>query len=318
MDASTKLQVPRPAPQSRWRRALRYLNQHKYIYLLALLPAAFYIIFLYLPMYGVTIAFKDFRYDAGIWGSPWAGLKYFERLFTLPKFLQVLGNTLKISLLRLVFEFPFPIIIALLLNEVRSSKLKRIFQTVYTFPNFVSWVVISGMILTFFSSDGIINGVLAQLGQGKQDVLRNSNQFLVLLLGSSIWKGAGWGSIIYLSALAGVDPTMYEAAVVDGANRWKQLVYITLPSIAPTIVVMLILSMANVMNAGFDQIFNMYNPTVYDQVDIIDTYVYRVAFKESGNFSFSTAVGLFKSVINCILLVSVNKLAHLMGQRGIY
>ncbi len=318
MDASTKLQVPRPAPQSRWRRALRYLNQHKYIYLLALLPAAFYIIFLYLPMYGVTIAFKDFRYDAGIWGSPWAGLKYFERLFTLPKFLQVLGNTLKISLLRLVFEFPFPIVIALLLNEVRSSKLKRIFQTVYTFPNFVSWVVISGMILTFFSSDGIINGVLAQLGQGKQDVLRNSNQFLVLLLGSSIWKGAGWGSIIYLSALAGVDPTMYEAAVVDGANRWKQLVYITLPSIAPTIVVMLILSMANVMNAGFDQIFNMYNPTVYDQVDIIDTYVYRVAFKESGNFSFSTAVGLFKSVINCILLVSVNKLAHLMGQRGIY
>ena len=269
-------------------------------------------------MYGVTIAFKDFRYDAGIWGSPWAGLKYFERLFTLPKFLQVLGNTLKISLLRLVFEFPFPIVIALLLNEVRSSKLKRIFQTVYTFPNFVSWVVISGMILTFFSSDGIINGVLAQLGQGKQDVLRNSNQFLVLLLGSSIWKGAGWGSIIYLSALAGVDPTMYEAAVVDGANRWKQLVYITLPSIAPTIVVMLILSMANVMNAGFDQIFNMYNPTVYDQVDIIDTYVYRVAFKESGNFSFSTAVGLFKSVINCILLVSVNKLAHLMGQRGIY
>ena len=318
MDASTKLQVPRPAPQSRWRRALRYLNQHKYIYLLALLPAAFYIIFLYRPMYGVTIAFKDFRYDAGIWGSPWAGLKYFERLFTLPKFLQVLGNTLKISLLRLVFEFPFPIVIALLLNEVRSSKLKRIFQTVYTFPNFVSWVVISGMILTFFSSDGIINGVLAQLGQGKQDVLRNSNQFLVLLLGSSIWKGAGWGSIIYLSALAGVDPTMYEAAVVDGANRWKQLVYITLPSIAPTIVVMLILSMANVMNAGFDQIFNMYNPTVYDQVDIIDTYVYRVAFKESGNFSFSTAVGLFKSVINCILLVSVNKLAHLMGQRGIY
>ena len=282
------------------------------------MPAAFYIIFLYLPMYGVTIAFKDFRYDAGIWGSPWAGLKYFERLFTLPKFLQVLGNTLKISLLRLVFEFPFPIVIALLLNEVRSSKLKRIFQTVYTFPNFVSWVVISGMILTFFSSDGIINGVLAQLGQGKQDVLRNSNQFLVLLLGSSIWKGAGWGSIIYLSALAGVDPTMYEAAVVDGANRWKQLVYITLPSIAPTIVVMLILSMANVMNAGFDQIFNMYNPTVYDQVDIIDTYVYRVAFKESGNFSFSTAVGLFKSVINCILLVSVNKLAHLMGQRGIY
>lgn len=300
------------------KRFFRYVNRYKYIYILALLPFLFYLIFAYKPMYGILIAFKEYKYNLGIIKSPFVGLEHFERMFQMQKFYQVLGNTLKISFLRLIVEFPFPIILALMLNEITSTKLKKFFQTVYTFPNFISWIVISGMVFTFFNSDGIINGILSNLGLPPQNIMTNSSQFLALIILSNAWKGAGWGAIIYLSSLASIDPTYYEAAVVDGAGKMQRLCYITLPCLVPTIVVLLILNLGNVMNAGFDQIFNLYNPVVMDKVDILDTYVYRATFEEGGNFSFSTAVGLFKSVINMVLLISVNKIAHLMGQRGIY
>ena len=312
------LSNPSAKKARRIEKMIHYVKQNKSIYLLALAPFIFFLLFAYKPMYGIIIAFKDYKYNLGIIGSPFVGFEHFQRMFEMQKFYQVLGNTLKISFLRLVVEFPFPILLALMLNEVTSVKLKKFFQTVYTFPNFISWIVISGIIFTFFNSDGIVNGILSQLGLPAQNIMTNSNQFLFLIIFSNVWKGAGWGAIIYLSSLASIDPTFYEAAVVDGANRFQKLWYITLPCLVPTIVVLLILNMGNVMNAGFDQIFNLYNPVVMDKVDILDTYVYRATFEEGGNFSFSAAVGLFKSVINMILLVSVNKLAHLMGQRGIY
>lgn len=293
------------------------LRRYRWIYLMALVPFVYYVVFSYVPMYGIIIAFKDFKYNLGILGSPWVGLKYFQRMFSLPKFIQVLKNTLSISFLRLLVEFPFPILLALMLNEVRRPGLKRVLQTAYTFPNFVSWVVISGILVDFLETGGLVNRLLRSVGLPNQNILKDSGQFVGLLLGSGVWKSAGWGAIIYLSALSSVDPTLYEAAVIDGANRVQCLFHITLPSIASTIVVMLILSMGNVMNAGFDQIFNLYNATVLDRADILDTYVYRLAFND-GNFSYSTAVGIFKSVVNCTLLFTVNKIAHRLGQRGIY
>lgn len=302
---------------TRLERTRMYIGRYRWIYLMALIPFAYYIVFSYVPMYGIVIAFKDFKYNLGIIGSPWVGLKYFERMFSLPKFIDVLGNTLKISFLRLIVEFPFPIILALMLNEVRNSKVKRVLQTAYTFPNFVSWVVISGILVDFLETGGLVNRILHSMGMENQNVLKDSDQFIAMLLISGVWKSAGWGAIIYLSALSSVDPTLYEAAIIDGANRVQCLFHITLPCITSTIVVMLILNMGNVMNAGFDQIFNLYNATVLDKADIIDTYVYRLAFND-GNFSYSTAVGIFKSVVNCTLLLTVNKIAHKMGQRGIY
>lgn len=302
---------------TRLERTRMYIGRYRWIYLMALIPFAYYIVFSYVPMYGIVIAFKDFKYNLGIIGSPWVGLKYFERMFSLPKFIDVLGNTLKISFLRLIVEFPFPIILALMLNEVRNSKVKRVLQTAYTFPNFVSWVVISGILVDFLETGGLVNRILHSMGMENQNVLKDSDQFIAMLLISGVWKSAGWGAIIYLSALSSVDSTLYEAATIDGANRVQCLFHITLPCITSTIVVMLILNMGNVMNAGFDQIFNLYNATVLDKADIIDTYVYRLAFND-GNFSYSTAVGIFKSVVNCTLLLTVNKIAHKMGQRGIY
>lgn len=297
---------------------LRHIFQHKYIYLLALLPVLYYLVFCYLPMYGIIIAFKEYMYNKGIMGSPWVGLEHFERMFRLPYFYKVLKNTLMISFGRILFEFPIPILIALLLNELRVNKLKRFFQTVYTFPNFISWVAVSGIIFTFFSSTGMLNSVLQEMGKESFEILSNQNRFLVLIFASDIWKTAGWGSIIYLASIAGINGELYEAAIIDGAGRFKQFLHVTWPGILPTIIIMMILSIGNTMNAGFDQIFNLYNPLVREVADIIDTYLYRATFIEGSNFSFSAAVGLFKSVINFVLLITVDRAAKAIGQRGLY
>lgn len=294
------------------------IKNHKWIYLLLLFPMLHYLIFSYVPMYGVLLAFKDYKYSLGIFGSPWAGFENFKLMLGMPYFWSVLRNTLLISFGRIVFEFPMPILLALALNEVGNSKAKRFFQTVFTFPHFISWVVISGMLINIFGNNGLVAVIFSNLGLEFNGIMNHTDSFLVLLFSSSIWKSVGWGSIVYLAAITGIDTELYNAAAVDGASRLQQLRHITLPGLMPTIIIMLILNCGNVLNAGFDQIFNLYNPLVMDSVDIIDTYVYRITFSEGGDFSFSTAVGLFKAVINCVLLISVNKLADRTGYRGIY
>jgi len=284
-----------------------------------LLPGILYmLLFNYAPMYGIVLAFKDFNILKGIMNSPWAGTKHFEKLFSDPYFLTVTWNTLKISLLRLLFGFPLPIILALLLNEVRLKMFKRTIQTVIYLPHFISWVVIAGILRVLLTTDnGFVNQVVESLGYESIPFLTSNAYFVPMLIISDILKEAGWGTIIYLAALAGIDPEQYEASMIDGANRYHRLRYITLPGISVAISIMLILSLSGILNAGFDQIFNLYNPLVYASADIIDTYVYRIGLLE-GKYSLATALGLFKSVIALILIIIANKVAKMLGGTGIW
>ena len=269
-------------------------------------------------MYGATMAFKDFNPMLGIWASPWVGFEHFEQLFALDKFYSVLWNTISISVIRLIFGFPFPIIIALMLNEVRSRRLKQTIHTAIYVPNFISWVVLGGIMVNLLSADtGIVNGVIKALGFEPIGFLADDRYFVGTMVVSMIWKTFGYNTIIYLAALTAVDPQLYEAATVDGAGRWSQLFHITLPCIMSTIVVMFIMRIGNLMQAGFEQIFVLYNPGVYGVADIIDTYVYRIGLQD-GKFELATAVGLFKSVVNFVLIVIANKIARMAGEEGVY
>ncbi len=313
-----KANTPAPTVQLRREKLLTYLWKHKYMYMMLIPAILYYIIFHYVPMAGASMAFKKFNPMLGIWGSQWVGFKWFDQLFGLKKFFQVFGNTLYISCIRLLFGFPFPIIIALLLNEVRQPKLKRAIQTAVYVPHFISWVVLGGLLTNLLSADnGIINAAIKALGGKPIGFLTDSNYFIPTMVVSMIWKTFGWNTIVYLAALTSVDPQLYEAAIVDGANRWNQLIHITLPSIASTIVIMLIMRIGSLMQAGFEQIFVMYHPGVYGVADIIDTYVYRIGLQE-GKFELASAVGLFKSVINFLLIIGANKVARLFGEEGVY
>jgi len=294
---------------------------NKYLYLLFLPALVYYIFFTYVPMYGVILAFKEFDYSKGIFGSPWAsmnGFKHFYDLVTDTDFMKAFLNTILISFGRLLFEFPIPIILSLLINEVRSSKYKRLVQTVFTLPHFLSWVVAMGVVFNLLSDAGVVNEVLSVFGLDKIHLLTQASSFRGLLYATSNWKEAGWGTIIYLAAISGVNTELYEAAIVDGAKRIHLLRYITLPAIASVIGVMLILQISSMMNAGFDQIFNMYNAAVYDKADIIDTFIYRRTFVGGADFASSTAIGLFKSLINFILLLTANTFVKKSTGKGIY
>ena len=284
-----------------------------------ILPAIiYYTIFHYIPMYGAVIAFKDFNVSKGILGSDWVGLDNFRELVKMDKFYQVLWNTTSISLKRLVFGFPAPIIMALLMNEVRNRKFKKAIQTAIYLPHFISWVILGGMLVNILSIDsGLINGIITKFGGEPIGFLTDSNYFVGTLVSSMIWKEFGWNTIIYMAALTGIDPQLYEAATVDGASRWKQTLYITFPCIMSTIVVVFILRLGGLMEAGFEQIFVLYHPGVYKVADIIDTYVYRIGLGD-GRFAMASAVGLFKSVINFILLISANKLSRMAGEEGVF
>lgn len=276
-----------------------------------------YIVFQYGPMYGITVAFKDFWVSKGIMGSPWVGLKHFQLFWEDEKFWQVFQNTIIISLQRLVFAFPAPIIIALLLNEVRTTWFKRWVQTIVYLPHFFSWVILSGILFSLLSDGGLVNRIITGLGGEKIFFLMDSQYFRPLLVLSHIWKEAGWGTIIYLAALASISPELYEAAVVDGANRWKQMRHITLPSLVPTISILFILAVGGLMDGGFDQVFNLYNPTVYDVGDIIQTYVYRIGLA-GGKISEGAALGVFLSAINVVLLFSVHKISKRLTGHGLF
>lgn len=292
---------------SRFSRMVRKILLHKYLYLMLAPVVAFFIIFSYIPMYGAIIAFKDFNPYQGITGSPWVGMKYFEEFFNSYYFSRLLRNTFLLSLYSLLFIFPGSIIFALLLNELRNRLLKSVFQTISYLPYFVSLIVICGMIVDFTSTDGIINRVLTFLGlvQTPIDFLSFSSWYRTIHVGSSLWQYVGWNSIIYLAALAGINPSLYEAAAIDGASRWKQLIHITLPGIRSTIIILLILNIGSLMDTNWEKILLLYSPSTYETADVISTYVYRRGVQE-GNYSFSSAVGLFNSAINFLLLVVAN------------
>ena len=296
----------------------KYLWKHKYMYLMLVPAIVYYVIFCYVPMYGASIAFKDFNPMQGIMKSPWVGFDVFEQLFGMSKFYSVFWNTIRISLIRLIFGFPFPIIVALMLNELRWNRVKRVIQTAIYIPNFISWVVLGAIMTSLLSMDsGIVNGIIKMLGFQPIGFLTDERYFVPTMVVSMIWKTFGWNTIIYLAAMTGIDPQLYEAATVDGANRWQRLLHITLPCIRSTIIVVLITRIGSLMQAGFEQIFVLYHPGVYGTADIIDTYVYRMGLQE-GKFELASAVGLFKSVVNFILVVIANKTARMMGEEGIY
>lgn len=278
-------------------------------HLMLLLPMLFVFVFNYIPMGGIILAFKDYKPGLGIIGSPWVGLEHFIYLVNTPEFWSVLANTLVIALQKIIWGIIVPLTFALLLNEVRSKLFMKTVQTVTFIPYFLSWVVLGGILIEFLSMNGgMLNSLLNVLGLPSVNFLGDPNAFVPTVIVSDILKGLGYNAVIYLAALTGVDPTLYEAAAIDGAGRWKQTLHVTLPSIAPIIALMTILSLGNVLNAGFDQIFNLYNPAVYKTGDVIDTFVYRLGM-ENYQYSLSTAVGLFKSVVSGILIVVSYKLA---------
>lgn len=300
-----------------WERFCKDVIRDKWLYLLLLPGLVFLIIFRYIPIFDNVIAFMDYNpYDAS--QNVWVGLKHFQDLLTRPQFLQVFGNTLYISILKMVCGFPIPIILALMMNEMKNLKFKKVAQTLLYLPNFISWVVLAGLIMNMLDPDtGLVTSIINSISGEKIQVLTDTRYFVPMLIITDIYKGAGWGTIIYFAALSGVDPQLYEAAEIDGARKWKQLLHITLPSITPTIVVMLILSCNNIVNAGFDQIFMLYSATVYSVADIIDTYVYRIGIQRA-DYSFSTAAGLFKSVIALVMILIVNTVAKKTGNEGIW
>ncbi len=295
------------------------IKRDKYLFLLFLPGFLVFILFKYGPMPGIIMAFEDYTFKGGIFGSEFVGLKHFQQLLSLPDFGNAFRNTITISLLKIVFGFPAPIILALIFNEIRNDKFKRITQTITYLPHFFSWVVMSGLLISILSpNSGIINAVIKALGGQPIYFLANKNYFVPTLVISDIWKEVGWGSIIYLAALSGIPQEMYEACALDGASRLQRMWYVTLPSIASTISVMLILKMGSILEAGFDQIFNLYNASVMEVADIIDTYVYRMGI-ESFEYSLSTAASLFKSVIALAAVLLTNYLSKKFsdGENGI-
>jgi putative aldouronate transport system permease protein len=290
-------------------RFLREMTKNGQLYLIALPVVAYYIVFHYAPMYGAQISFRDFSPAGGISGSPWVGFTHFADFFGSIYFLRVLKNTLTISITSLVFGFPAPIILALLLNELRSRRFSRTVQLITCMPHFISMVVICGMILEFTSQSGLISVVLSWFGIPARTMLNDAGLFEPIYVISGIWQGIGWESIIYLAALTGIDQELYQAASIDGAGRWKQTLYVTLPGLLPTIIVLLILRTGNILSVGAEKLILLYNPSIYETSDVISSYVYRRGLLNA-DWSFSSAVGLFNSVVNFILVASVNWLAR--------
>ncbi|WNQ14320.1 ABC transporter permease subunit [Paenibacillus aurantius] len=288
------------------------------LYLLLVPGLLFFLLFKYVPMWGVVIAFQDYSPFKGVLHSDWVGLKHFVNLFTYDKFWAIFRNTILISFYNLIFFFPAPILLALLLNELRISWFKRSVQTIIYLPHFISWVVVAGMTyLILGTQGGIVNELIQASGGEKVAFLTTPEYFRTLIVSQSIWKEAGWGTIIFLAALSGVDTQLYEAAIVDGAGRWRQLWHITLPAIRSTILILLILRLGNILDVGFEHIFLMLNSTVNSVGDVFETYVYREGLI-GGKFSYTTAVGLFKSLVGLVLVAGANWLSQKFGEEGVF
>lgn len=295
--------------QPRKKTFLDHIFKYRFLYIMLIPGFLYLVLFKYLPILGNMIAFKDYKIFKGIWGSPWVGFDNFERLFVSDNFYIVMRNTLIISFYKIIIGFPIPILLAMLINEVSNKVFRRTVQTIAYLPHFISWVVIASLASSLLSpTDGAVNILLSKFGISPIFFMGDSNYFRGVLVATDIWKEMGWSAIIYLAALAGVPMEMYEAATIDGATRMQKLQFITFPSLIPTIMIMLLLRVGGILNAGFEQVFAMYNASVYDVADIIDTYVYRVGIVQT-KYGFSAAVGLFKSVIACLMVVSCNWLA---------
>lgn len=305
------------AKRSWGRRLLDNMRAHPWLYLMILPAIAYFAIFHYAPMYGVIIAFQDYKPLKGISGSAWVGFKHFQTFVQGPFFWRLVRNTLSINIGMLVFGFPLPIIFALMLNEVRSTAFRKVVQTVTYMPHFVSSVVVCGLMVIFCRSDGLLTNVLTFFGLPKTNLLTIESYFQPLYIGMNIWQELGWDSIIYFAALTSVDAALYEAARVDGAGRWRQMWHITLPGISSTIVILLILRIGNLMSLGWDRIILMYNDMVMETADVISTFVYRTGLVQV-QYSYATAVGLLNSIINVILLVSANAVSRKISDSSLW
>ncbi|HZG78976.1 MAG TPA: ABC transporter permease subunit [Paenibacillus sp.] len=297
---------------------LRSLTRYQALYLMLIPGVLYFLTFKYAPLLGSIIAFKDYHIAKGIIDSPWVGFRWFENLFTYPQFTRLLRNTLLISVYQIIFSFPAPIILALLLNELRKAMFKRLVQTVIYLPHFLSWTLMYGLVYMMFSvQTGVVNNLLGQLGIPPINLLQSNEIFRTLIVGSGMWKEMGWGTIIFLAALTGINPSLYEAARIDGAGRWNQMRYISLPGIMPAVVVLLLLKLGNILDLGFEQIFIFLNPTNYENGDILDTYAYRAGIIQ-GQYSMTTAIGLFQSVIGFLLLLFANRLSNKTTGEGLF
>jgi len=303
------------------RRVWRDVWKYRWIYLLLLPALSYFVLFRYIPLYGIQLAFKDYSLK-GIAASPWNNYAHFKRMVAEPGFMGAFRNTIVISFMRIAFGFPVPIILAILINELRLPKYKRVLQTVYTFPHFLSWVLLAGIMLNLLGSTGMMRKIVAVFSeQAAADwrLLYDGDAYRWMLIITDIWKSAGWGTIIYLAAIAGVDQSLYEAAEIDGCNRFKRILYIMLPGIISIIAIQFVLRIGFIMEGGFDQVFNTYTPPVYAKGDILDTYIYRISFQRSSslNLGFPTAVGLFKNIINFALLITANSIVKALGEETV-
>jgi len=313
-----KVALPSPIRKPQGSELSRRLKRNKWLYVMIFPGLLYFLIFKYAPMYGLVISFQDFKPFKGIAGSDWVGFKHFERLFNEPDFLQILSNTLILFGMNLLFFFPVPIILALLLNEVRISVFKKTVQTLIYIPHFMSWVIIASISFVMLTEDGgIINELIAYLGFEKINFLLNVDWFRPTYIIQVIWREAGWGTIIYLAAIASIDVEQYEAARMDGANRLRQIWNITLPAIRSVIIVLLILKIGDVLELGFEHVYLLLNSMNRDVAEIIDTYVFTAGLRQ-GQFSYSAAIGFFKSFIGLVLVMAANRLARKMGEDGVY
>ena len=291
--------------------------RNRSLYILVLPVLLFYILFCYKPMYGAIIAFQDYVPRLGVSGSEWVGLDNFKRFFNDIYFGRLMINTLKLSLYDIIFGFPAPIILAMMLNEIHNKLFKNVAQTITYLPHFISLIVVCGMLTDFSLSTGLFNDIITFFGGERSPLLQNPNLYRTIYIASNIWQQVGWGTIIYLSALSGVDSQLYEAAEIDGANKWKQMLNVTLPGIAPTIIIMLILKIGKLMSMGYEKTILLYNPSTYETADIISSYVYRIGLIDQ-DWSYSTAIGLFNSVINLVFLLAANKLSKKFSETSLW
>lgn len=311
--------MKKPIPKSERfaARAKKDWIRNRSVYLMVIPVILFYILFHYKPMYGTIMAFMDYSPRLGFAGSEWIGFDNFVRFFNSPYFYQLLRNTLLLSVYGIIFGFPAPIILALLLNEVKSTKFKKVVQTVTYLPHFISLVVVTGIIKDFTMSTGLITDIVVFFGGERQSLIQNPDLYRTIYIVSDIWQGIGWGSIIYLSALAGVDEQLYEAASIDGAGRWKQLLNVTIPGITPTIITMLIMKLGQVLGSNYEKTILLYNEATYETADVISSYVYRVGLLDR-DWGYSAAIGLFNSVINLLLLLAANKISKKVSETSLW
>jgi putative aldouronate transport system permease protein len=321
MNAAEELELTIPPNKpgvSRNKAAIRLWHRSKYLWLLFLPCLIYFAIFRYAPMFGLLITFKDYNVFKGIWASNWVGFKYYRMFFENPDFFLLMRNTFLLGVYKLLFGFPAPIVLALMLNEVKNAIFKKLVQTVSYLPHFISNVIVASMVIMFLSpTGGIVNQLIQSLGFKPINFMMESGMFRTIYVASDIWQHIGWETIIYLAALTAVDPMLYEAAEIDGANRWHKLWHVTIPGIMPAIVILFILNIGKVLEIGFEKVFLLYNPAIYETSDIISTYVYRIGLVQ-GNFSYASAIDLFMSIISLIFIYSANTISRKVGETSLW